>query len=138
VTTEALDLLGVTNVASEVKAGKLLSVSFEQVLVWNPDWILTTDPAFAATAPTDPLWKSLPAIKKGNFRLSPLYPFPWLDSPPSVNRLLGLVWLGKLLYPDTFNEDLPDFAAAFHERIYHRRPSPSQLSSVLSPAKTSP
>jgi len=38
--------------------------------------------------------------------LSPKLPFGWVDFPPTVNRLIGLWWLAKILYPDLFPEDL--------------------------------
>jgi iron complex transport system substrate-binding protein len=33
-------------------------------------------------------------------------PFGWMDFPSGVNRLIGLWWLAKILYPERFPEDL--------------------------------
>ena len=52
-------------------------------------------------------------MRAGRVHLSPELPFGWVDFPPSVNRLIGLWWLGKILYPDLFPEDL----RALHPRF---------------------
>jgi iron complex transport system substrate-binding protein len=54
-----------------------------------------------------------------------------VDSPPSVNRLIGLRWLGKVLYPDLFPEDLRDMTRAFYARFYHVTPSDAALDRLL-------
>jgi hypothetical protein len=53
----------------------------------------------------DPSWASVKAVRDGRVHLSPKMPFGWVDFPPSVNRLIGLWWLAKVLYPDKFSED---------------------------------
>jgi hypothetical protein len=61
----------------------------------------------------------------------PALPFGWVDFPPSVNRMPGLIWLGKLLYPSLFREDLTAFTRDFHTRFYHRTPTDPQIAFVL-------
>src|SRR4029077_5950668 len=48
------------NVAGDNKGG-LANVSIEQVLLWNPDVIVTIDQDFAANARSDPGWSALAA-----------------------------------------------------------------------------
>ena len=43
-------------------------------------------------------------------------PFGWADFPPSVNRLIGLQWLARILYPDAFAEDLRTLTRDFYAR----------------------
>ena len=59
--------------------------------------------------------------------LSPSLPFGWVDLPPSVNRLIGLWWLGKLLYPDLFPEDLRPRARDFYRDFYHVSATDAQI-----------
>jgi iron complex transport system substrate-binding protein len=68
--------------------------------------IITIDQDFAASVRSDPALASLNAVRDGRVHLSPKMPFGWVDFPPSVNRLIGLWWLGKILYPDKFPEDI--------------------------------
>jgi iron complex transport system substrate-binding protein len=49
-----------------------------------------------------------------------------------VNRLIGLRWLGKILYPERFPEDLNAITRDFYKRFYHVDLSDAQLARVLS------
>jgi iron complex transport system substrate-binding protein len=114
---EAIDLMG-QNVAGGTRGG-LANVSIEQVLAWNPEVILTVDPQFADSVARDPTWASVAAVRSGRVELAPHLPFGWVDLPPSVNRLIGLWWLGKKLYPDLFPEDMRALTRDFYRRYYH-------------------
>src|SRR5690606_17886143 len=118
INVETIELLA-QNVAGGNKGG-LANVSIEQVLVWNPDVIVTIDQGFAASVRQDPSWKSVTAVKNGRVHLSPKMPFGWVDFPPSVNRLIGLWWLAKLLYPERFPEDMHALTRDFYTLFYHR------------------
>ena len=126
---ETIELVA-RNVAGETKGG-LADVSMEQVLLWNPDVIVTIDRDFAASVGKDPAWSSVAAVKNGRVHLSPKVPFGWVEFPPSVNRLIGLWWLGKILYPDMFKEDLRELTRDFYSKFYHVTPTPAQIDHVL-------
>jgi iron complex transport system substrate-binding protein len=130
ISVEVLELLGAHNVAEEARGG-LVAVSLEQVLLWNPDVILTTDPSFWKLAWQDPRWRATGAVEKKRVFLSPHLPFGWFDFPPGVNRLLGAWWAGKLLYPQAFDVDLRAKVSEFHRRFYHREPTAAQLDAML-------
>ena len=36
----------------------------------------------------------------------PALPYNWMSSPPSLNMLLGVRWLGNLLYPELYDYDM--------------------------------
>lgn len=111
--------------------GGLANISIEQVLVWNPDVIITIDRDFAESARSDPGWAALAAVRAGRVHLSPKMPFGWVDFPPSVNRLIGLWWLAKILYPDRFPEDMTKLTREFYTMFYHRTPTDAQIAHVL-------
>ena len=54
-------------------------------------------------------------------------PFGWIDFPPSINRLIGLRWLARILYPQAFPEDLRPIVRDFYTRCYHQTPTEAQL-----------
>ena len=126
---ETIELLA-QNVAGETHGG-LANVSIEQVLLWNPDVIITIDQDFAARVRGDPAWAPVKAVRDGRVHLSPKLPFGWVDFPPCVNRLIGLWWLAKILYPDTFPEDLRALTRDFYARFYHVTLSDAQIDRVL-------
>jgi iron complex transport system substrate-binding protein len=131
INVEVLEVLGARNAAAEARPG-LVTVSFEQVLLWNPEVILTTDPNFWKSVWTDPRWRAVKAVEEKRVYLSPHLPFGWFDFPPGANRLLGVWWAGKLLYPEAFRDvDLRAKAAEFHRLFYHREPTAAQLDALL-------
>ena len=131
ITTESLERLGARNVVESADEGGLATVGLEQVLAWDPDVIVTVNAAFAAGVGRDPAWRGLRAVRERRVVLAPLWPFPWIDSPPSVNRLIGLKWLGSVLYPAEFRDDLRAEARAFYDLFYHRVPDDKQLDALL-------
>jgi iron complex transport system substrate-binding protein len=130
INVETIDFLGARNVAAE-RQGGLAIVSVEQVLLWNPDVIVTIDRDFAANVRSDPVWAQVAAVRAGRVHLSPKMPFGWVDFPPSVNRLIGLWWLAKILYPEQFPEDIGALTRDFYTRFYHVTPSDAQIEHVL-------
>lgn len=134
--TESLDRLGTRNVASgRIERGPLVPVTLEDVVGWNPDVIVTIHPGFFAAAQADPGWRGIKAVQDGRVYLAPLLPFAWLDLPPSVNRLIGLKWLGKMLYPDVFTDDLRKDAQEFYSLFYQHALAPAQLDALTQPRK---
>jgi len=134
ISAEFIEQLGAVNVAAESGKGGLVQVSIEQVLRWNPDIVVTIDPNFYGLARAHPTWRELPAIKAGRIYLAPNVPFGWIDFPPSVNRLIGLRWLARILYPEAFPEDLRPIVRDFYTRCYHQTPSEAQLDQLLGPS----
>jgi iron complex transport system substrate-binding protein len=132
---ESIERVGATNVAAALGKGGLVQVSVEQVLAWNPDAIVTIDPNFYASVWRDPLWQNLAAVRSGKVFLSPNVPFGWIDFPPSLNRLVGLRWLARCLYPDVFPEDLRPFVRDFYTRAYHQTPTEAQLDALVRTAE---
>ncbi len=135
---EVIDKLGAVNVAASMGRGGLVQVSLEQVLAWNPEVIVTTDPTFFASVRRDPLWATVDAVKTRRIHLAPADPFGWIDFPPSVNRLVGLRWLGRTLYPEAFPDDLRAHARELYTRLYHQSPTGAQLDRLIATAERAP
>jgi iron complex transport system substrate-binding protein len=129
INVETIEMLA-RNVAGENNGG-LANVSLEQVLLWNPQVIVTIDLDFAAGVRSDPAWAGVDAVRNGRVHLSPKMPFGWVDFPPSVNRLIGLWWLAKILYPDKFPEDIRALTREFYAKFYHVTPNDTQIDHVL-------
>ena len=129
ITVETIEMLA-RNVAGDTKGG-LSPVSLEQVLAWNPEIIVCIDKQFAGGVYNDPAWAPIAAVKARRVHLAPSLPFGWVDFPPSVNRLIGLWWLAKILYPAQFPEDLRQLTHAFYKQFYHVEVTDAQLDRVL-------
>jgi iron complex transport system substrate-binding protein len=131
---EVLERVGAVNVAAAAGKGGLTKVSIEQVLAWNPDVILTLDPRFHRAVATDPLWASVKAVRNRRIYLAPSLPWGWFDSPPGVNRLIGVRWLMATLYPKQVPESLRDTTREFYGLFYQVDLSEKQLDALLGPA----
>lgn len=130
--SEVADLIGARNVVAAGTAPRsIVAVSPEQVLGWQPDVVLALDRRFFAAAAADPVWRQVAAVRAKRVYLVPDLPFSWLDEPPSVNRLIGLAWLGKILYAPYFPEDIRAEARRFYGLFYQQEPSDAQLDSLL-------
>ena len=107
----------------------------EQVVVWNPDTVITWDPNFYEAVWQDFYWQSVDAVASGRVYLSPTAPFGWIDRPPSLNRMIGLEWLAGLFYPDQANQDLREVTRSFYDLFYHVDLTDAELDRLLQWAK---
>jgi iron complex transport system substrate-binding protein len=132
INVESLERIGARNVAAEhMGAGGLVTVSPEQLLAWNPEVVITIESELLESARFDEVWKSIKAVREGRLHVAPTKPFPWLDFPPSVNRLIGLKWLARVLYPQSFSADLREATRRFYALFYHQPVDDRQLDVLL-------
>lgn len=122
INTEIIERAGGRNVAdpgdASIRRG-LVQASIEQVIVADPDTIVTWDPNFFEGVWREPLWSGIEAVRRGRVYLSPTAPFGWIDRPPSINRIIGLRWLSGLFFPDRFDFDLREETRLFYRLFYH-------------------
>lgn len=133
---QVIDMIGGRNVAQvEVKGEKGKSeVSIEQVLAWDPDIIISWDDergGYYSEIYKDSNWKDIKAVKNREVYEIPNKPFNWFDRPPSINRILGLKWLGNLLYPDVYNYDMRNEVKEFYDKFYHYKLSEDEIDELL-------
>jgi iron complex transport system substrate-binding protein len=119
INTEIIERAGGRNVAEAAGQRGLVRASMEQVIVADPDIIITWDRNFFDRVVKDRLWASIRAVREDRLYLAPTAPFGWIDRPPSLNRAIGLKWLAGLFYPDKFPEDLRETTRAFYRLFYH-------------------
>ncbi|WP_138466674.1 ABC transporter substrate-binding protein [Poseidonocella sp. HB161398] len=118
INAEIIARAGGRNVVEAENDG-LAAISPENVLAWAPGAIVTIDKGFAAGVAADPAWAAVPAVAEGRVYLAPAAPFGFIDSPPSVNRLIGLRWLAAMLHggsaPGALREEIRDFYTLFYQ-----------------------
>ena len=94
-------------------------VDMEQILNWNPDVILFAPDSIYDTVAGDAAWQGVTAIQNGAYYEVPMGPYNWMGFPPSVQRLLGMLWMAKVLYPEAADFDLYTEAAQYFKLFYH-------------------
>jgi iron complex transport system substrate-binding protein len=130
INTEIIERVGAVNVVDSGAPG-LVTLSLEQVLAWNPDTIVTVDPAVAEHIRSDSAWAPIDAVRRGRIFVSPKLPYGWVDAPPSLNRWIGLEWLARLLFPGKFPGDIRDVARDFYRQFYQVDLSKAELDTLL-------
>ena len=135
INTEIIERAGGRNVAEAGGQRGLVRMSMEQVIVADPEIILTWDRNFFDKAYKDPLWAGIKAVREKRVYLSPTAPFGWIDRPPSLNRVIGLKWLAGLFYPDNLGQDLRDTTRTFYRLFYHVEPSDAELDTLIAWSK---
>ena len=106
---QVLDLIGIENAAvveDVSNKGGGNPINLEQLYRFDPDVILFAAGSIYQTAADDEAWQPLRAIEEGDFYEIPSMPYNWLSNPPSLNMLLGIWWLGNLLYPQYYDYDM--------------------------------
>lgn len=133
---EIFDFVGLDNVAALDQAaskGGGNEVSMEQLLLWQPDVIIfEPDSKYDDVLAGDALWKDLKAVQEGKVYEVPVGPYNWLGFPPSVNRILGIKWLGNLFYPEQFNYDMLKETKEFYQLFYHYELTDEEAAELLS------
>ncbi|WP_010261967.1 ABC transporter substrate-binding protein [Treponema primitia] len=94
--------------------------NLEQILLWDPELIIFGPDSVYPSVGTDPTWKQLRAIRTGAYYEVPQGPYNWMGSPPSINRYMGMLWLGKILYPQYAQYDLYTETAEYYRLFYGR------------------
>lgn len=105
------------DISDVVSNGNGNETDLEQIMLWNPEVILF-DGAASYAAVSDPAWAEVNAVKEGNYYQTPYGPYGWLASPPSVQRYLGILWLGAVLYPDYIEYDLQEEVTEYYRLFY--------------------
>jgi len=114
-----IELAGGKNVASEVDDKYWVEIDYEQLLAWNPDYIIIAAEAeyTAEDVLADATLSECSAVVNGNVYKMPSDAEAW-DSPvPS--GILGSVWVAGILHSDVISsEESDNIIEEFYETFY--------------------
>ncbi len=107
-------------------------VSMEEVYKVDPDVIILAEGGpYSKLDSEKSEWKDLTAVKNGEYYEIPNLPYCWMSSPPSVNRIIGILWLGKLLYPEIYDYDMAEKAKEFYKLFWNYDLSDEEVEQML-------
>ena len=117
---ETINLMGDNLAVLEdvVSSGAGNEVDLEQILLWDPDVIIFAPDSCYEEIAASEQWQSIGAVAQGRFYKTPTGPYGWLSSPPAVQRYLGMLWLGTLLYPEYAEYDLQEAVTEYYKLFY--------------------
>jgi iron complex transport system substrate-binding protein len=122
---EGIALAGGRNVVSPGK-GTFSLMSVDEVAALKPSVVILADPK--AAEPDAPLRKALPAETR--FLVDHGLPYGWIERPPSLNRLIGALWLASQLYPDEISFSAGD-ARRLSVALFRQVPIDSTISGMF-------
>ncbi|MEE0705609.1 MAG: ABC transporter substrate-binding protein [Adlercreutzia sp.] len=109
-------------------------VSLEQIALWNPDLIIFQEGSIYDTVGDNPAWAGIAAIDNDNYYQVPNDPWCWMNNPPTVNQLMGLQWLPRLLYPDKFDDSIADVTRVYYKTMYNYDLTDDELNDLIKDA----
>lgn len=94
-------------------------VDMEQILNWDPSIVFFAPGSIYSTVADNENWQTIPAIKDGKYYEVPFGPYNWMGFPPSVQRILGMQWMAKVLYPEAADYDMYEATQTYFQLFYH-------------------
>ena len=117
--SDMIRLAGGANVAADITDTYWVEISYEQLLTWNPEYIILASDATYSVEDvlTNPNLANCDAVKNGKVFKMPSKAEAW-DSPvPS--GILGAVWLSAVLHPEICTEAaVNDVIDTYYETFY--------------------
>lgn len=138
---EVIDYVGNNLAKPATTGGPGDEYTMEDILQLNPDYIIVgyvDGHAYYNTIMTDPMWQSLSAVKNGDVYEAPYGPYSWMGGPPSIQRLLSMIWLGNLMYPDVFDYDIDERVKEFYSLFFRYDLTDAELDDLMVYAKPAP
>lgn len=119
--SELLGLIGAKNAAKlEAIGGKPgQQVSLEEVIEWNPDVIISLSKYGTDRIKKDSSWKGIKAVDEGKVYTAPSMPYSWITKPPSANRIIGIYWMAKTVYPEIYDVDLKEKTKEWYKLAFY-------------------
>lgn len=119
--SQVLEMVGAENAVivddvSNKGGGNLINL--EQLYRFDPDVIVFCEGSIYDTVADEAAWSTLRAVGNGAYYEIPGAPYNWLSNPPSLNMLLGVWWLGNLLYPDVYDYDMAEKTQQIYELLW--------------------
>ena len=118
--SDMIHLAGGRNVAAEIPDAYWAEIDYEQLLVWNPEYIILASSAKYTPEDVlhDPNLAACSAVVNGNVYQIPADAESW-DSPVP-GSVLGAIWLANVLHPEQLTDtDCTAVMDTYYETFYN-------------------
>jgi iron complex transport system substrate-binding protein len=122
---EGIVLAGGRNVVSPGE-GTFSVMSVDEAAALKPSVVILADPKAAERGA--PLRNALPTETR--FLVDRGLPYGWIERPPSLNRLIGALWLASRLYPDEISFPVDD-ARRMSVALFHQVPTDATINEMF-------
>lgn len=122
---------GGRSVTDDGRKTQSISFSEEQLLAWDPQILILSDPSQVRAAFGNPHLANVSAVKNHRVYATPIGAHLWAHR--TVEEPLTLLWAAKLIHPELFGDvNLADEASRFYASILGASLSGSQVAEILS------
>lgn len=125
---------GATNVAAGyegAQSGQYRTVDAEQIVAWNPDFIITMNNEAKDAILSDAALAGVTAVQNGDVYTCPTALYLWCVR--SAEGALMTPWLGTIIYPDLFSDvDMTETLESFYQDWYGAELSDDEAAKILS------
>jgi len=111
------------------------TLNMEQVILMNPEVIVSLDAEFAKNVYSDKRWAGIRAVKSKRVYLAPSSPVSWIGGPPSHMGLLGLQWLTNTIYPQAYTKDIEKETVDFLKLFFRLDMTRAEARKILESAE---
>ena len=131
--SEILDMMAENAAVIEQPSSKGTGneVDMEQMLLWDPEVLLFAPGIDVSGTVSDPEWMGLQAVRNGEIYQVPSGPCNWMGFPPGIQRILGMMWLSEILYPDQCDFELKEITQEYYRMFYHSELSDQQYRKLV-------
>lgn len=134
ISNEYILAAGGVNVAADygidTQGSNSLAVDAEQIVAWNPQFIMTSTQAGKDAILADPALATVDAVKNGNVAVCPYGIYLW--SVRSGEGSMLSLWMGVQMYPDLFSDiDMANVVKSFFNDWYNYDISDEEIDNVL-------
>ena len=133
------EAVGAKNVAAGyegAQSGQYRSVDAEQIVKWNPEYIVTMNTNVKDQILSDSALADVDAVKNGNVYVCPTALYLWCVR--SAEGALMAPWLGSVMYPELYaDQDMQQVLQDFYKNFYNTELSDADAQNILSGATSS-
>jgi iron complex transport system substrate-binding protein len=124
---------GGISVTDDGRTAESRTFSLEQVLFWDPDILIVTDPKDVTLVGNDRRFRQLKAVRKGAVHVVPVGAHTW--SNRTAEQPLTVLWAAKTFHPARFAAlDLAAETASFYREFFGYTLSREEVHEILSGA----
>lgn len=106
--------------------------SLEQILLWDPDYILANDPNVVGYIMEHEQWRALKAVKNKRVLPLPIGISRW-GHTSSLETPLAVLWTAKLAYPEQFEDwDMEETVRMFYKEFFDWELEDETITKILS------
>ena len=122
---------GGTSVTDDGRSTESRSFTLEQVVLWDPDILIVTDPRDVAFVQRHAVLSRLRAARAGRVLVVPVGAHTW--SNRTAEQPLSVLWAASVFHPERMRGiDLAAETAAFYRDIFGHALSDAQVAEILS------